>query len=112
VEDVVAAAELPGALHGQQVGDALHHADDPRVAPGVAADGAGVALGEGLAGGAAADVADHPDHRLGQGPGLLGAGLEDVEGEPLRRLLPDAGQAGQLADQPRDGIGDRQAATP
>src|SRR5690554_7684767 len=37
VQHVVAATELPGPLHGEQVGDAFHHAEEARVAIGIRA---------------------------------------------------------------------------
>jgi hypothetical protein len=39
---------------------------------------------------------------VGEGQRLLVGGAEDVEGEPLRRALADAGQARELRDQAVD----------
>src|SRR5512146_385703 len=39
----------------------------------------------------------------GEGERLVGRPLEDVERKPLRRPLPDAGQAGELGDEVLDG---------
>jgi hypothetical protein len=41
----------------------------------------------------------------GKSERFLGRTLEDVEGEPLRRPLPDPGQAGELRDEVLDGGG-------
>ena len=67
---------MPGLLQGQQVARLLDHADQARVAPGVAADGAErlVGLGQVEAGLAVADALLDVADRLGQRQGLLGRG--------------------------------------
>jgi hypothetical protein len=49
------------------------------------------------------DALLHIDDRLGEGGRLLLRHLQQVEGEPACRALPDAGQARQLCDEVLDG---------
>jgi hypothetical protein len=100
---VVAAVELVGALDRDHVAGLLDHTQHRRLAPLVLADAAGgigrqveadLALAHGLL-----DLADG----FGQRQGVLVGGAQQVEGEPLRGPLTDAGQARQLGDQPIDG---------
>ena len=100
-QDVVDAAEGPGLLQRQQVAGLLDDADEARVAPRVAADGAErlVGLGQVEAGLAVPDLVLDVADRLGEGQGLLGGALQEVVGQPLGGLGPDAGQAAEGLDQ-------------
>ena len=106
-EHVVAAVELARALDRDHVARLLDHADRGGLAALVLADAAG-----GLGGEVEADLA-LPDglldlaDRVGQRERLLVGDAQDVEGEPLRRALPDAGQAGELGDQAVDGAANK-----
>ena len=50
------------------------------------------------------------DERVGQGQGFLGGELEQVEGQALGGLGPDAGQLAQLVDELLDGGAEHAAA--
>src|SRR5699024_7117091 len=100
---VVVTAGLRGALDGSAVLGLLDHADHRSVAARVLTDGA-----FGLFGHIAADVAEpHPlldvSERLREGADVLFIGLQDVEGESLRRLRPDAGKLAELFDKVLEG---------
>ena len=101
-EHVIAAMELPGALDRDHVARLLDHADGGRLAPLVLADAAAWTRGEVEADLAVADGRlDLPD-RVGEPERLLLGDAEDVEREPLRGALADAGQASELGDEPVD----------
>src|SRR5690606_20617689 len=80
-EDVVATAELAGALDRHDVLGLLHHAQHGRVAPRITTDPAPLLLGDVAAHRAEADlVLDLGEHR--REPAYVGrVGLEDVEGD-------------------------------
>jgi hypothetical protein len=91
--------ELTGALDRDHVAGLLDDADGRRLAALVLADPAGrlgrqveadLAVADGLL-----DLTDG----IGQRQRLLVGDAEDVEREPLRGALPDAGQARELRDQ-------------
>ena len=88
-----------------QVARLLDDADGRLVAARVAADGAErlVGLGQVEADLAVADLLLGGADRLGQLEGLLGGALEEVMGQPLGGLGPDAGQPPEGGDQPIDG---------
>ena len=99
---MVAAVELVGALDRDHVARLLDHADHGAVAALVLADPAArahgeveadLALGHGLL-----DLAD----RVGERERLVLRHAQDVESEPLRGALPDAGQASELGDEAID----------
>ena len=98
-EDVVAALE-PRALDGDDVAGILDHADDLGIAPVVAADGALLARLRHVE----ADRAERRalldgDDGFGQTAGVVGRHLQNVKGDALGRLGPDAGQATEFVDQ-------------
>jgi hypothetical protein len=99
--------KLAGALERDHVARLLDDADRGRLAALVLADAAG-----GLGGEVEADLAV-PDRGLdladgvGQRERLLLGGAQDVEREPLRCALPDAGQARELGDQAVDRRGEQ-----
>ena len=99
LQDVVATGELARLLHRDDVPGVLHHADHGGVATVVEADGALAALGHVEAPGAQGDPLLHGDDGLGQPQRVLGGHLQQVEGDPLRRLRPDAGQPTHLVDE-------------
>ena len=99
LQHVVAAVELLGLLHRDDVAGLLDHAQDRGVAPVVGAEPARGALGD-----VEAPLAErHAVLGLGDGVGepervdLLD--LQEVERDALRRLRTDAGQAAELVDQ-------------
>ena len=101
-EHVVAAVELAGALDRDHVARLLDHADGGPLAPFVLADAADRLRCEVEAHLAVADGGLHLPDGLGEPERLLLGDAEDVEGEPLCRALADAGQAGELGDEPVD----------
>src|SRR5204862_6559837 len=104
-QDVVTPLELAGALHRQQVVGLLDDAEQAGVAPGIGADAARVLVGDVEADRAVDDALLHGDQRARQLAHFLGGALEQEEREPLRRLRPDAGQALERVDEPRNGLG-------
>jgi hypothetical protein len=102
-EDVVAPAVLVRALDRDDVARLLDDADDRRVAPLVLADAAALLVGQVEAHLAQADALLDLADRVGQRGGVLGVGAQDVEGEALRRALPDPRQLPELGDQALDG---------
>ena len=106
-EHVVAAVELARALDRDHVAGLLDHADRGGLTALVLADAAG-----GLGGQVEADLAvadrllDLADG-VGQRERLLLRGAEDVEGQPLRGALTDAGQARELGDEAVDRRGEQ-----
>ena len=111
-EIVVGAMELARALHGKEVGDRLHHADDLVVALRIAADAARVLRSEIAADGAEPHLALEGKERLGEIARVLGRSAEDVEGEALRRLLADAGKPCEEQREPADRVGSFQGIIP
>ena len=89
-------------LDRDQVGRLLHHADHGAVAPRVAADLAGLLLGEVAALGAEADALLDLLECGRERQGLVLRHPEEVEGEPLSRPRPDSGQPRQLRDEVLD----------
>src|SRR4051812_29785258 len=105
-KDVVAAAELVRALDRDHVARLLDDADHLAVAALVLADPAARADGEVEAHLAVADGLLDLTDRVGERERLLGRQAEDVEREPLRRALADAGHARELGDQAVDWRGE------
>src|SRR5690606_20295774 len=103
LQHVVAAAVLAGALHRDDVAGLLHHAQDVGVTPGIRADAAQLALGDVEALAAEADLLLHLDDRPGEAVRLLRVHLEQVEGDALGRLRPDARQPAERVDELLDG---------
>src|SRR5439155_19053922 len=81
----------------------LDDADQRVVPPGVLADRAHLLLGQVPALAAEADAFLDLLDRRGERERLVLADLQQVEREPLRRPLPDPGQARQLRDEVLDG---------
>jgi hypothetical protein len=94
--------ELARALDRNHVAGLLDDADRGCLAPLVLADAAGRLRGEVEADLALADRLLDLADGVGQRQRLLLRGAQDVECEPLRRALPDAGQARELGDQAVD----------
>jgi hypothetical protein len=100
---VIAALELPGTLDRDHVARLLDDADRGRLPPLVLADAAGGLGGEVEAHLAVAHRGLHLTDRIGKAKRLLLGDAEDVESQPLRGALPNAGQASELGDEPVDG---------
>src|SRR5689334_24016070 len=98
-EHVVAAAVLVRALDRDDVAGLLDHADQLGVAALIQADRAARPLREVEADLAERDLLLDVADRLGQRGGVLAGGAPDVERQPLRRPLADAGQLGELGDE-------------
>src|SRR6185437_3972371 len=92
------AAELADLLHRRDVLGLLDDADHRRVAPGVETDPALLGLGDVAAGLAEPDPLCHLDERRRQPPDVLRVGGEQVKGDALRALRPNAGQPPELID--------------
>src|SRR5690606_39449113 len=91
-EHVIEPAELPRALDRYDILRLFDDADDRAVAARVAADPTGVLFGDVAAHLAEAHLLTHDREDLGE-PGRVEAlGLEDVEGDALRRPRTDAGE--------------------
>ena len=98
-EHVVEPAVLVRPLERDEVDGLLDDADQRVVAPRVDADRAELLLGEVAALAAEADALLHVLDRGGERERLVLRHAQQVEREPLRRALADAGQAGQLRDE-------------
>src|SRR5206468_5076598 len=102
-QDVIAAAVAAGALDRADVARFLDHAQQGRVAARVAADRAGILVGE-----VPADLArrnlstDAPDGLRQALRGFRGL-LQQMEREPLGGLAPDAGELSELRHELLDG---------
>jgi len=97
---VVAAVVLAGALDRLDVERLLDDADALGVALRIGADAAGVDGGDRVAPGAVEEAFLDLEQRLGEGRRLRLGDLEDVVRQAGGGLRPDAGEAGELADQP------------
>ena len=106
-EHVVAAAVLVRALDRDHVAGLLDDADQRGVAALVLADRAARALGQVEADLAEADPLLDVADRLRERVGVLGRRAQQVEREPLRRAVADAGELAQLGDQALDGRGEQ-----
>jgi hypothetical protein len=102
-QDVIQAAILVRALDAEDVPGLLDDADSRGVAPRVAADVTQLLLGEVEAPPAEADHFFDLDQRVGEGERLFGRELEQVKGEALSGLWPDAGELAELVDELLDG---------
>ena len=102
VVEAVVAARL---LDGDEVVGLLDDADHRAVARGRGAEAAGVNVRQVVADRAGDDLALDLLDRRDEALDVRLRHPQDVEGEPLRRLVPDAGQALELVDQLGDGLG-------
>jgi hypothetical protein len=98
-EHVVEAAVLVRPLERDEVDRLLDDADRRVVAACVGADRAQLVLGQVAALGAEADALLHVLDRLRERERLVPRPREEVEREPLRRALADAGQLRELGDE-------------
>src|SRR5699024_5096130 len=102
LQDVVAASELAGLLHRDQVAGFLDHADHGGVTAVVVADAAQGTLGEVEA----ASAPGHPILGLTDGAGqthrVVLRKLQEVQSDALRRLWSHAGKSSQLIDEVLD----------
>jgi len=103
VQDVVAALKLARGFDADNVVRLLHHADHLRVAVAIAAELAQFAFGDVVADAAEAEFILDVQDGLREVLGVVAAGAQHVEGEALRGLLADAGQALEFGDQPASG---------
>jgi hypothetical protein len=87
-------------LQGQYVLGLLHDADLAPVALLVGADRTGVGIGNVAADGAKPGLLLYRQDGIRQLPGLLLRGAQQVVGEALGALGPDAGQPVELPDKP------------
>ena len=107
LQDVVAAAEGAGLLEGEEISHLLHDAEATHISAGIAADEAGIFVGEIEARGAEADLALDLQDAGSKGFGQLSRGTEEKEGQAGGRLLTDPGELGELGDESRQrrGVG-------
>ena len=101
-EYVIAAGELMGVLHDDDVLSPLDDAHDRGVPSGVETDCALRTGGNVEAAGAQADLAAHIEDGGGQAFGVGLVGIENVKGQALGTLSADAGKTGELVDEPLD----------
>src|SRR5215204_569559 len=102
VVEAVVAARL---LDGDEVVGLFDDADHGAVARGRRAEAAGVNVRQVVADRAGDDLALDLLHRRDEALHVRLRHPQDMEGEPLRRLVPDAGQALELVDQLGDRLG-------
>src|SRR5882762_897380 len=102
-QDVISSPVAPSPLDRSHVRRFLDDAQQRGVAPGIAADGARIVLGEVAARPARRHAtADPPDGLRQSLRGLRGL-LQQEKREPLRRFAPDTGELGQLRHELLDG---------
>ncbi len=106
MQHVIAAFELARGLNADDVGGLFDHAHNLRVAIGVAAILADLAIRDVVADAAEAELILDVQDGLREVLGILAAGAQHVERKPLRRLLADAGEAFEFGDQPRKRFGE------
>jgi hypothetical protein len=90
---VIGAAELAGPLDGHDVRGLLDDADGALVAALVGTDPTELALGDVEATLAVADLLLDGEQDVGESLDVLGIGLQEVEGNPLRAFGTDARQS-------------------
>ena len=99
---MVPAAELAGALDGDDVLALLDDAQDGGVAAGVGADAALGVDRDVAARGAEVHLALDLDEDVGEAAHVVGLGVEQVERDALGALRPDPGQLPELVDEVLD----------
>src|SRR5437764_3824157 len=92
MQHMIQSEELPRRLDPHDVMRLLHHADDFLVARGIAAVETELALADVVADAAKLQLILHVENRLRQSLGVVTGGAQHMEGNPLRRLLPDSGK--------------------
>ena len=107
MEDVVEALELGRPLEREDVERLLDHAQLEHVARLVAADRAERRVADVEAALAEHDLVAHGDERRGERPGIRVGGAQEVVGQALGGLGPDARQARERLDQASDGFDQR-----
>src|SRR5262249_25572928 len=105
VEHVVAPLVVAGLLDRDEVVGRFHHAHEPPARRGVGAGRAGLLVGDRVADSARPDAVQEGGHGLREARGFLAGSPQQVEGDPLRGLRPDARELSELVHQPGDGRG-------
>ena len=98
-------AAIAGALHRVDVGWLFDHADQPLVARGAGAIGAGIDVGNVVADRTQPQAGLEPAHGLGQCGSVVVAGAQDVEGEALGSFGSHPGELLQFVNEPGHGLG-------
>ena len=98
-QDVVNPSALACFFEDDYVLGLFDNTDSAFIAAGVGADGAGIGLGEVVAGFALFDFGFDVANGLGEGEGIGGFGFEDMEGEPFGGLGANTRKASQLLNQ-------------
>src|SRR5262249_19405171 len=104
-QHVIDAPEFARLLDRRHVLRLLDYADDVTVARVAAAERTGIDVGDVVAHRAVRDALLPLAHAIDQPFGVLARRLEDVEGEPLRALRTDSGQALELLDEMNQRLG-------
>ncbi len=104
MQDMVATWNLAGAFQGDNIERFFHHTDR-RVACGIAADLARIALGDVEADRAECDLVAHVLNRRGQGQRFVTRGSNQMKCKARCRFRSDSGQFAEFVDQPRYGSG-------
>jgi hypothetical protein len=105
VKDVEDSVEVLGLVDRGDIRGFFDHAHETLIPRGTRAIDARVDIGDVVANGAKAQIRFDVSHRRGQCLGVVIARAENVKGEALRALGPDAGELFQLIDQARHGFG-------
>jgi hypothetical protein len=104
VENVVKAFIGGGVLDGQDILRLFHDGQLGSIALGVAANGAGVGLGDVKAGGTEINPLFEGKQGFREGFSFFLRGAEEVKNDALGALGPDAGEFTELLNQPADGV--------
>src|SRR5688572_28268216 len=92
-------SKVGGAIHYSNRRRLFYHADHAGIPPRVLANAAGLLLGQVAARFARADSLGDRDECRSEPPGLFRRLLEEMKGEPLRRLPADPRELGEFSDQ-------------
>jgi len=97
--------EVLGLVDRGDVRRLFDHTHQTLIPRGARAINTWIDIGDVVANGAKTQIRFDVSHRRGQCLGVVIAGAENVKGEALRALGPDAGELFQLIDQARHGFG-------
>jgi hypothetical protein len=102
-QNMIMAPKIGGAIDYANGGRLFHDAEQSWIAPGVPANGAGLLLSQIAAVFARANSLGHGSQGRSKPAGLFRGLLEQMKGEPLRRLPADPRELGEFGDQLLDG---------
>ena len=105
-QDVIHALELARLLHRSNILRLLDDADHVAIALVAPAESTRIRVGDVVTDRAVGDAFLHFSYGIDQPIRLLARCLQNIEGEALSPLRPDAGQALQLLDETQERIGE------